>query len=858
MTGALDAATGKASGAGARAALLLGTMLLPAIAAGAQTPAGSVGAPVAAPVSASVAADATTGLQDIIVTAQRRRESAQTVPIAITAFSAGSLEAKNVSSTLQLVQYVPNLFGSNNTGLGSANAYYIRGLGNTESIATFDPPVGTYVDDVYLARQNANNLSFFDVDRVEVLRGPQGTLFGRNTTGGAVNVVLKRPGDVVAGFGEVSYGAYKQRMVRASLDVPLTPGIAFKLSGYYQKDAGYVHDTTTGERLNNQDNAGVRLAARFEITDAISWNASAAYMRNSGTNILNFTCDPNNPSNCNGRFASTGLSRATSSYAPLAIAGEKAGYGLGNRAELQLYTSNIEWRIGEHTTLNFITGVVDLTQKFALDFADGRGLPGLATPVPEVHGYPLGGFTILNNGSNRQVTQEIKLNGSLFDGRFDYVTGFYYFHEKSATDFADIFNLGPVFGIPGSTGFPFLLADRILNNTTNAKAGYFQGDIHVTDTVKVTGGIRYTDEEKSVRFSDNRAECAGSLSSSCLNQSNLVASNGTPIPTSQRAKVWTPRVAVNYQPDSDLLLFASATRGFKSGGWNARGYTADVLLPFGPEKAWSYEIGLKSEFFEHRLRVNLTAFYLDTTDLQTPSAAVAPNGTVSFITQNFANYHNRGLELEVTALPIDNLSLFFNAGYQKDKYVLDSNAATFNQYNVKSVARQQIDCLAEIALGQVAGADGASNAADCGTGIISANGSISRPLRTPRISIAAGGSYDFKIPAAGIILTPSVNVSYRSSFETGTSNYSLFTGPITVGGVTYPSNPYAGKQITGSQNDGYVLVNAGVAMRTDDNNWTLALECNNCLDTVYEESSLANATYLNPPRTWQVRLKRVF
>ncbi len=137
------------------------------------------------------------GLEEVVVTAQRRAEAIQDVPIAITALTGAQLERLNVGDTLDLVKLVPNAFASNNTGLGTANVYSIRGLNNTESIATFDPPVGTYVDDVFIARQNANNFAFFDVERVEVLRGPQGTLFGRNTTGGAVNVILKKPGDGV-------------------------------------------------------------------------------------------------------------------------------------------------------------------------------------------------------------------------------------------------------------------------------------------------------------------------------------------------------------------------------------------------------------------------------------------------------------------------------------------------------------------------------------------------------------------------------------------------------------------------------------------------------------------------------------
>lgn len=792
-------------------------------------------------------------LDELVVTAQRRSESVQTVPIAITAFSAESLEAKGIQSTLQLVQFVPNLFGANNTGLGSANAYYIRGLGNTESVATFDPPVGTYIDDIYLSRQNANNFNFFDIDRIEVLRGPQGTLYGRNTTGGAVNIVLKRPGTVLGGFGEVAYGAYDRKMVRGSIDLPVGETIGFKLSGYYQDDDGYVQNTTTGERLNDVDGAGLRGALRFNFTPDFEWNGSVAYMRSSGENIANFECDPRNTANCDGRFVTTGLRETTNSTAPLTISGRKANFGLGNETDTVIVTSNFEWR-SEAATLNLITGYVDLTQKFHLDFADGRGLPNIATPVPAVRGFPLGGFSILNDGKHSQFSQEVKLSGSLFGGAFDYVTGVFLFDEKNTTDFADTFAI--FIGAPAP--LQLLLADRTLNNTTKAVAGYFQGDINLSEQLKLTAGIRYTDETKTFRIADNRAACNNSLLVSCLNQTNLIASNGTAIPTRQKAKIWTPRFAVNFQASDDLLMFASATRGFKSGGWNARGTVANELLPFGPETVWSYEAGFKSEWFDRRLRLNVTAFYLDNKDLQAPSAFVRADNTIAFITQNFADYRNKGIEVELTAVPADGLNLFVNFGYQDDEYKIDTGAPDFNASGIKSAARQQRDCRAQLAAGRIPLGPAAANAADCAAGIIDANGNLASPVRTPAVTVAFGGSYDWKLPTAGVIITPTVNATWKSSYETGTANATIFTGTSSFGGVTYPANPFSGDFITGSASDSYIVVNAGIAMRTDDKNWTLSVECQNCLDKVWRESSLANLTYLNYPRYWQVRAKRVF
>jgi iron complex outermembrane receptor protein len=806
-----------------------------------------------------------TGLEEIVVTAQRRSQNLQEIPIAVSAFSAAELENRGVTETLDLIQYVPNLFGSNNTGLGSANAYYLRGLGSTETVATFDPPVATYIDDIYISRQNANNFGFFDVERIEVLRGPQGTLFGRNTTGGAVNLILKRPGDALGGYAEFGYGRYDKYMARASLDIPFGPGIAVKLSGYYQDDDGYAKNSITGERLNDGDGAGLRGAARFTISDAISWNVSAAYIRADGENLPNFECDPANPTQCKGRFVSTGLREKVASgsqFAPLVIAGRKANYGQENQTDSLLLTSNFEFK-GDNHTLNLITGVLNLKQQYALDFFDGRAGPTLAVPNPVVRGFTRGGFTILNDAKHEQFTQEIKLTGELFGGFIDYVTGLYFYDESNRTDFADVFSIFT--GAPGGT--PLLLADRTLDNDTEASAGYAQADFNVTDQLTLTAGLRYTDEKKSFDLFDNRATCQVTpLPATCLDNRNLVAGNGRAIPSKQGTDLWTPRFAASFEPNDDLLFFASATRGFKSGGWNARGTAASQLLPFGPETVWSYEAGLKSDWLDNRLRVNLTAFLLDVSDLQTPSALVAPTGAITFITRNFADYENKGLEVELNFIPVDGLNLYLNAGFQDDKYKINRGAPALDEYGIQSVAAQQAACLAQRAAGQVPAAPNTAaagqpvnNAPACAAGIVTANGDISDPVRSPDLSLSAGATYDWALPAAGIILSPTVNVAYQSKAETGTANLTFYNAPVTGSNGSFPVNPFGnGDYVTGSLSKAHALVNAGLAMRTDDGAWLVSVECENCFGTTYTQSTLGNFRYINQPGTWMIRARTKF
>ncbi|MDT7935029.1 MAG: TonB-dependent receptor [Sphingomonadaceae bacterium] len=789
------------------------------------------------------------GIQDVVVTAQRRAERSQDVPIAITALSGTELIQRGVTNTLLLGQFVPNLIAQNNTGLGSANAYYLRGLGSTETIPTFDPSVGTYLDDIYLSRQNANNLSLFDVERIEVLRGPQGTLFGRNTTGGAINVILRRPDfDSINGYAEAGYGAYNRRMARGSINLPVNDHWAFKLSGYWQQDDGYARNVTTGQRANDDDGFGVRFATRLDLGGA-RWNASAAYIEANGENLLNFRCNPLVPTQCNGRYLSTGIpvggTLPVSPYAPVAIANRKAFYGLGNNTQTVIVASNFEIDIAPTTTLSLITGFVTQAQQYALDFADGRALPSLANPQPPVRGYARGGFDILNDGRSDQITQEVKLSGQAFDTRLTYVAGLFYIYERVTTDFADLFTLSPATTL--------LLADRILRNTTDSIAGYVQADYQLTRTIKLTAGVRYTDETKAFDITDSRAQCttSGPLPATCLSSTNLFAPSGVAIPNRQNTSQATPRFVINYQPNRDLLFYASATRGFKSGGWNARSTAPSQLLPFGPEKVWSYEAGVKSELFDRRLRANVNLYWMDVDDLQTLSALANANGSITFLTRNFADYRNRGIEIDLQAQPVRDLNVYFTGGYQDAEYRLKKNAPASDIFGVQSVAAQQAACRAQLATGVVP-ASPATPA--CAAGIVTATGDIAKPVRTPEFTLALGATYRLRFGDSGLSLLPSVNASWHSDQEVQTSNLTFYGAPVTGTNGTFPANAIGGGPILqGSRSPAAWLVNAGVSLFGKKDQWQLVVECTNCFDEAFTQSALANTTYLNEPRRWMVR-----
>jgi iron complex outermembrane receptor protein len=756
-------------------------------------------------------------LEEVTVTAQRREEAVQTVPLAVSAFSDVQLERLNITQTLDLVKLIPNMIGSNNTGLGTANVYSIRALNNTESIATFDPPVGSYVDDVFIARQNANNFAFFDVDRVEVLRGPQGTLFGRNTTGGAVNVILKKPGTEFGGFAEVGVGAFGGRMARLSVDMPLSDTVLTKLSGYYTADDGYVDNPVTLERnLNDKANYGVRAAVRWLASDSVTWDIAGDYQRSDQMNIQNnvageipttgavtqYTCNTGVVGR--SRFSCTGLRTDRANLAGYVV-GKKADLPLGNEVVGHSLTSNLELDTSLGA-VNFITGWRDMRQQFSLDFFNGKATSGLATG-------PTGAFVISNDGRHRQFTQEVKLSGKV-GTTFDYVAGVYYFKEKNRTDFADVFTLALAPGVY----LPLVLEDRVLDNTSEAYAVYTQWDWHLTDRFTATLGARWTDEKEEIDYTPNVNSRITAPPSQRISTANIEARG---IPTEQSTSLLTPRFALKYQFTDDLMGFASATRGFKSGGWNARATAGPngpaQIQPFTEEKVWSYELGLRSEWFDKRLRANITGFSFEAEDFQLPSAFVNPNGSITFITQNFATLENQGVEIELIAAPIDALNVFATIGIQDAKYKdLDP-----------SIVAQQQRCQAALASNNPT-----LRAANCGLGIVDPSGNIAQPVRAPDTYVV-GANYTIQLTPS-LTLTPTATIKKTGAHSIGTSDT-----PISLV-------------------DSNTRWDAGLTLEAPDQGWTLTANCTNCSSRDVRTSVLAELPYYLDPRTWSLNFKMRF
>ena len=741
-----------------------------------------IGAALIAP---AMAQDSNELIEEVIVTAQRRAESVQDVPIAVTAYSDEQLRTLQVTEVLDMTRLVPNLLGHNNTGLGTANLYSLRALNNTESIATFDPPVGSYVDDIFISRQNANNFALFDIDRIEVLRGPQGTLFGRNTTGGAVNVILKKPAEEFGGYVELGFGRFSQVRFRGSVDLPLQENLLLKLSAYAFDDDGFVENRTTGEDgINYEKNVGLRAALRW-LGETVTWDAAVAYVDNEHANLLNA-----HDAEEDERYTLTGIRSDTPTPWPVPIHGGKAGWPLGNWVNSLSIYSNIEADT-PFGTFNIITGQRFLDHDFNLDFLNLS--------------RPYGGYAITNAGEHDQFTQEIKLTGSTGNGSMDYVAGVFFISEENTTDFADILGIGGAFN-----GFqPILLADRVMENDADALAAYVQVDYHASDQLTVTGGVRWTDETKDVAYTANPNWGTG------FGTSDIAALG---YPTEQNAKISTPRIALEYKVNDDMMVYASATRGFKSGGWNARGTNAGAIEVFGPEKVWSYEAGLRSDWLAGRLRLNVTVFSADVTDFQLPSAVYDPvTGAPTFSTRNYASLENQGVEVEITAAVTDGLTVFANFGTQDAEY------AELNP----SIVRQVDQCNADLAAGIAYTAS-----PFCGAGVVNHLGEVADPVRAPEYTLTAGAAYEIAI-APGWELTPSAYV------------YQI--GKHSIGSSGVPT----------SLSDGYSVVTASVTLRNLDQDWSISAECQNCADRE-QGTSFFVGLYLQDPRTWAVNFRKDF
>ncbi len=599
------------------------------------------GTPVAAQAQTAPAAEGQ-GLEEIVVTAQKRSESLQRTPLAISAVGADTIETRRITDASGLSAVAPSLSTAAGPGSRSQLVIMIRSVGETEPILTADSPVGVYVDGVILGRSTGAVFELVDLERIEVLRGPQGTLYGRNTTGGAVNIITRKPSN---GFGVDMLGSIGNRGLwqgRASLDTGDIGDTGFKARvTYLHKQAdGYVDnpDAKPSRDPGAYNTDAVRAALRFDRGGAFRFDYAFDWAETKGVipmpQLTAATPDLVDYFSRSPAFGGTAFIPPSATRLGAARPSITPSY---DRNISHSLTAEVD--LTPSLTLRSITGFRQWKNSILATDQDGNsGLMGLvvAPGVPGVR--PVDVFGADNHRRQHQFSQEFNAIGNLGD-RFDYVAGAYYFREEAREDNPQHFTL--VQNIPGVGLAGIDVETRLRYSTQSESAAVFgQGTYHFTDALSFTGGLRYTsDQRKLIQLDPLQRQLSRSFS-----KVNYAAT-------------------LTYQATPDIMAYARVASGYKAGGFNAR----SINDGYDPENVVNYEVGLKSEFLGRRLRFNGTLFYTDLKDKQVTQFASGSGGTASQ-TINAGKVQFKGVEAEVQAIPFDGLQLNAAVGYTHQKF----------------------------------------------------------------------------------------------------------------------------------------------------------------------------------------------
>jgi iron complex outermembrane receptor protein len=719
-------------------------------------------------------------LEEIVVTAQKREQNVQRVPIAISAFTTETLQSKDIGEIGALTRLAPNVnldTGSPFSGDTSVLSASIRGIGQDDFAFNLDPGVGVYVDGVYLARTIGANQSLLDIDRIEILKGPQGTLFGRNTIGGAISIVTHTPGDKPRFLASATTGSFNRRDISATADFPLADNFLTSLSFSSQTRDGYQEvipfptDTELGQvpwvvdpqhafpkagYATSDDKGGqnvqvIRGKALWKVTDKFNVTIAGDYAHQDQSSYPTTVLDVTTPAGDNlptvfdawppGPYGFMGANYNFCISTPAALLNDPAAFGAatgappffstavgglcGPRAQgLGLapggaplggagyvggpvpYTPGgvagnpsgpaprIYWNLantqtgdidktyasgpsfarydawGASVTLDFdisdSMAFKSITGARGIDWKIGVDLDGLPETIQEV----------TDHQAQKQFTQEFQLTGKALGDKLDYVAGLYWFQEEGFVhDFVPF----------GSTLYIYDVANDV---DTTSYAAFFHTDYQFNDSFGITVGARYSKDDK--KFEGGQADLDGYnyKSSGCWGANGpdmacwaafagAVGLAPFPDPTNpyryfppgeqnQEYDVFTPTLGAQFHLNPDAMLYASFSKGFKAGGWTTRlsNPVADIdEAAFGPEKSETYELGLKSQFFDHRVQANVAVFWTDYTGIQLQIQEGA-----SPVSQNAGDAELKGAELELEAIIGGGFSLNLAAGYVDAEY----------------------------------------------------------------------------------------------------------------------------------------------------------------------------------------------
>jgi iron complex outermembrane receptor protein len=747
-------------------------------------------------------------LQEVVVTtAQFREQNVQDTPLAITAVSAALLEARNQTNITEVTNQAPNVtLKPQGPTFGPSIVASIRGIGQVDFNPALEPGVGLYVDDVYYATLTGSMLDLLDLDRVEILRGPQGTLAGRNSIGGAVKLYSQKPKGDGAAYISAAYGSRDRVDLRGSADFGLTDRLFARVSAVSKRQRGYIARRDYGcdfptsgiPRLrsdiagcvvdydSNVDFEAIRGALRWVATDDLEFNLAVDYTHDdrnpTGTVLIAGSTQvrPNVQPVAGGTYSLAqfvvpdgSYYNYASYYNPPAVSSTGAPL-IESRPEPNQFfegwgtSLSANWSLTDTLSIDSISAY----REYDSGFSNDNDLSPLASSI---------GFGTL---PFRSFSQELRLNGQL-SSRFEYTVGAFYMDQQSRYEsFQDLRYTGPL---------QFQQND-VVNADTQAAFAHLA--YHFTDKLTVSGGVRYTDEHKDYTFVRRTRDGAVHPALGLLDglKSNYDGNNTD------------YRVAGQYEWTDTLMTYLQFSTGFKGGGVSPRPFIPGQAVPFDPETLDSYELGIKSDWFERTLRVNASVFFSKYDDLQL-SLQTCPQfggtGSPCGAWANAGDAEIKGLEVESIIHPFEGLLIDASYSYLKFDY-------TFINPAVGGPSRP--------------------------TGIQLSY----RPPYMPTRKWSVGVQYEIKLGDMGT-LTPRVDASYQGDLYTNGNN--LATNRI----------------------ESYTLGNARITWRAPDEKWEAAVEVTNLTDEYYflsrtDQFTAAGHSDGQPgrPREWALTVKRKF
>lgn len=692
------------------------------------------------------------GDDEIIVTATRRATTVQEVPASITALSSAQIENREILQAHDLVFQAPGLVMG---AYGAANLPSIRGVSHENTSGTEDTSIAIYVDGVYQARPRAIDSLSMDLERIEVLRGPQGTLYGRNATGGTINFVTRGPAKDFEGSAEALFGSFERQQYRGYISGPLSENLGYRISAIYNnRPEGYTENLLAGapdSSIEDEKSYAVRTSLEYDEND-ITLTGRVYFLREEKSPGMQMLTPPGP-----GPFQATLLSRqfttephkiyTDTNYAGVLIQG-------GGNIDAQ-------WRATDWLTLRSITAYQETDQTGVLDSDLTSGFLGQQ-----------------NRRDDSVVwTQEVTANATLLDDRLDVVLGAFYFHERVS---ADNILPYPIFGLtnPG-------LVFRARQEATSYSV-FGDATLQITDRFEVFGGARATWDEKAI----TQFQSAGVVT----------------CPTQTHSDDWSdvsPRVGARYELTGNIRFHAQWQQGFKAGGFNA----LSCNDAYNQEEIEATEIGMKSEFLNNRLTLNLAAFHYNYSDLQKQQIV----GLATRV-ENAASAEVDGAEVEVLATPVERFHLNFGLAWLDAKYA---------------------DFLACDGMAFV----GNCTAASITGGTIVQRNVAGNPLpRSPEHTLNFGAEYTFILGEIG-------ELTLRGeAYHSAEIHFREFNDPADI-------------------QEAYTLSNFYASFEPSDGRYRLAALVKNASDedvlvsvaTVPSPSFNRNGTYM-PPRTWGVSL----